>query len=105
MSDIKCPFCQQELEDQWVGQYVAHEYFDCPKCKMNGNPKLWHELMRTRKALEAALAELQEIDGVCDDNKYTDNLYVGLDGQDTRNIALDVKKTITQIKDLQRKDK
>lgn len=53
-NNLKCPFCQQELKDQWVGQYVAHEYFDCPKCKMNGNPKLWQELIRTRKALEIA---------------------------------------------------
>ena len=62
MSDVKCPFCQQELKDQWVGQNVAHEYFDCPKCKMNGNPKLWQELIRTRKALEIAVDMLKEID-------------------------------------------
>lgn len=61
MSDIKCPFCQQELKDQWVGQNVAHEYFDCPKCKMNGNPKLWQELIRTRKALDVALDEINKI--------------------------------------------
>ena len=54
MSDMKCPFCQQELKDQWVGQNVAHEYLDCPKCKMNGNPKLWQALIRTRKALDLA---------------------------------------------------
>lgn len=62
MSDMKCPFCQQELKDQWVGQNVAHEYFDCPKCKMNGNPKLWQELIRTRKALEVAVDALKSID-------------------------------------------
>lgn len=59
MSDMKCPFCQQELKDQWVGQYVAHEYFDCPKCKMNGNTKLWQELIRTRKALDVAVDTLK----------------------------------------------
>lgn len=55
---IKCPFCQQELEDQWVGQNIAHQYFDCPKCKMNGNPKLWQELIRTRKENEDKQAVL-----------------------------------------------
>lgn len=51
-SKLKCPFCGKELKDQWVGQNVAHEYFDCPKCKMNGNPKLWRELTKTRQDLE-----------------------------------------------------
>ena len=60
MSKLKCPFCQQELKDQWVGQYVAHEYFDCPKCKMNGNPKLWEVLIRTRRALDVAVDALKD---------------------------------------------
>lgn len=51
-SKLKCPFCGKELKDQWVGQNVAHEYFDCPKCQMNGNPKLWRELIKTRQDLE-----------------------------------------------------
>ena len=58
MTELKCPFCGKKLKDQWVGQYVAHEYFDCPKCKMNGNPKLWQELIRTRKALEMTDTDL-----------------------------------------------
>lgn len=50
--ELKCPFCGKELKDQWVGQYVAHEYFDCPKCKMNGNPKLWQALIQAKQDLE-----------------------------------------------------
>lgn len=52
MTELKCPFCGKELKDQWVGQNVAHEYFDCPKCKMNGNPKLWQALIQAQNALE-----------------------------------------------------
>ena len=58
MSNMKCPICGKELKDQWLGQYVAHEYFDCPKCKMNGNPKLWQELIHTRKVLDKCMEHI-----------------------------------------------
>lgn len=60
-SELKCPFCGQGLKDQWVGQYVAHEYFDCPKCKMNGNTKLWQALIQVKQDLEIATKALEEI--------------------------------------------
>lgn len=61
MSELKCPFCQQELdylaEDIYGGMY-------CPNCKKHdlfGNEKMWQELIRTRKALEYAKDELDVI--------------------------------------------
>ena len=48
--DMKCPFCQQELQEDvgYDGDY------SCPNCKEPyfGSPELWQELIRTRKALE-----------------------------------------------------
>lgn len=48
MSDMKCPFCQQELERVYSRPFQLI----CAKCGSLGTDKLWQELIRTRKALE-----------------------------------------------------
>lgn len=99
MTELKCPFCQQKLKDQWVGQNVAHEYFDCPKCKMNGNPKLWQELIRTRKALDVAVDALK----IARDCAVITSVARGLEPkEDEINIA--VTKALEQITALEQKD-
>lgn len=56
MSDMKCPFCQQELKeiycnDIWVG--LACKNVGCLETKSTlGNEALWQELIRTHKELE-----------------------------------------------------
>lgn len=51
MSDMKCPFCQQELD---TGNYFVHCHN--PHCnttvEMEGTEEMWQELIRTRKELE-----------------------------------------------------
>lgn len=60
MSELKCPFCQQELQEDvgYDGDY------SCPNCKEPyfGSPELWQELIRTRKALDVAVDALKWID-------------------------------------------
>jgi phage FluMu protein Com len=92
MSDMKCPFCNQELKDQWLGQYVAHEYFDCPRCKMNGNRKLWQEFIRTRKVLEIAKERLKNT--ILDAEILATPEY----------LASRAKETLEQITALEQKD-
>ena len=59
MSDMKCPFCQQELQEDvgYDGDY------SCPNCKEPyfGSPELWQELIRTRKALDYAIDVIQTV--------------------------------------------
>lgn len=55
MSDMKCPFCQQELRPLAIGW--------CCDCGLCADKELWQRLIRTRKALEIAKDAL---------NKYTD---------------------------------
>ena len=66
MSDMKCPFCQQELEDANI--HSAGLYFECPNCyekqkekddNYTATPKVWQELIRTRKALDVAKERLK----------------------------------------------
>ena len=65
MSDMKCPFCQQELESvlQLVGTggLVEEAYLLCSKCNIRGERKLWQELIRTRKALDVAKDKLDTV--------------------------------------------
>ena len=62
MSELKCPFCQQELVREGSDNYW------CKRCNLErhnpalyGSQKLWQELIRTRKALEIAKEGLKEI--------------------------------------------
>ena len=58
MSDMKCPFCQQELQEDigYDGDY------SCPNCSEPyfGSLELWQELIRTRKALEIIKKEFHK---------------------------------------------
>lgn len=59
MSDMKCPFCQQELQEDvgYDGDY------SCPNCRdpYFGSPELWQELIRTRKMLKIAVRAIETI--------------------------------------------
>ena len=57
MSDMKCPFCQQKLENFFVENrsVFACCNLNCKGYFMNAPKELWQELIRTRKALDVAL--------------------------------------------------
>ena len=70
MSDMKCPFCQQELVREGSDNYW------CKKCNLEmhspalyGSQKMWQELIRTRKALDVAKDWLEQVatPAKCDD--------------------------------------
>ena len=67
MSDMKCPFCQQELEVM-VG--LSNAVLGCHKCKHIATIGVWQELIRTRKVLDVAVGELKEIDELLSSNKF-----------------------------------
>ena len=60
MCEMKCPFCQQELE--CCGTYIyGTKKLGCDNCGLSGDSKLFEELIRTRKALDAAKKWLMKI--------------------------------------------
>jgi phage FluMu protein Com len=70
MSDMKCPFCQQELD------YLAEDIYGnmyCPNCRdKNGftykaSESIWQELIRTHKALDVAVDALKRTDWCAQD--------------------------------------
>ena len=62
MSDMKCPFCQQELRNCCAGViYTCSKPDSCPHEQCYGSKELWQELIRTRKALNVAVDALKEI--------------------------------------------
>ena len=73
-NNMKCPFCQQELEED----YLDVKLFGCENqnCKHSthydtvGTKELWQELIRTRKALDVALDWLGQVatPEKCDDD-------------------------------------
>ena len=80
MSELKCPFCQQELRK------IHPTYVICDNCRITGEDKLWQELIRTRKALDVAVDALDRM--VIDDS---------ISGIIARNA-------IKRIKELEQKD-
>ena len=77
MSDMKCPFCQQEMI---CGGTICHYNPDCP---IHDNPvptEVLELLERTRKALELAIMGLKNcktrdhIGAVCRTPEYVDKI-------------------------------
>lgn len=83
MSDMKCPFCQQELD---TGNYYVHCHD--PHCNitvgMEGTEEMWEALIRTRKALEVAKNALNDV--------------IGCEEYGIRFTAKNAKKRLDQIK-------
>ena len=62
MSDMKCPFCNSELDMDMCGECGCPNE-QCQKSVfMFGSEELWQELIRTRKALDVAVDALNKID-------------------------------------------
>ena len=102
MSDMKCPFCQQELKPQtmdgewlecWNCSYHEPSHHPFPQRILCGTKELWQELIRTRKALDVAVDALKEI--IDWDN------CVALQSNDFVGIA---NKALEQITALEQKD-
>lgn len=61
MSELKCPFCNGELDMDVCGECGCPNE-QCQKSVfMFGSEELWQELIRTRKALDVAVDALKEI--------------------------------------------
>lgn len=63
-NNLKCPFCQQELEEDYLDvQLFGCENQNCKHWINNdiiGTKELWQELIRTRKALEIIKKEMSK---------------------------------------------
>ena len=75
MSDMKCPVCGEILQkygevDPDTGTSIVLGA-NCPACGIGDSDiKLWQELIRTRKALDAVVDVLKEIDELLSSNKF-----------------------------------
>ena len=91
MTDMKCPFCQQELKELYSNGFSVGfrcKNKNCPETNiMCGTKALWQELIRIRKELDVAVDALDRM--VIDDN---------VSGIVARNA-------IKEIKALEQKDK
>lgn len=96
-SDMKCPFCQQEL-NQDNPQIIECRNDDCKKSYfMYGSKELWQELIRTRKAFEKA------VDGLLAVWRATD--HTTKQGSIAYNVLCDLNiKPLDRIKALEQKD-
>ena len=87
MSDMKCPFCKQELRPLAIGW--------CCDCGLYADKELWQELMRTRKALDKAkngLKELKDIIACPPDVSYETGVSMYADGVLQEITALEQKE-------------
>ena len=101
MSNMKCPFCQQELQP--VSNFDNQDkrcVWYCPKCATNkrlwvmANERVWQELIRTRKALDKAkngLKELKDIIACPPDVSYETCVSMYADGVLQEITALEQK--------------
>ena len=55
MEKLKCPFCQQELQDSTLWECYACRNPNCKHLLGYGTKELWQALDRTKKQLEMAI--------------------------------------------------
>lgn len=98
MSDIICPFCQQELKT-WAKYTDGTSKMWCSKCNLFGDSKLFSELIRTRKELEQSEICCTEWEKQALDYK-AENIALSGDLERTRkalDVAVDALKDIRCI--------
>lgn len=99
MSELKCPFCQQELLlSSYRDGDKDNEIWNCLHCQIGGKRKLWQELIRTRKALDVAVGALKWI--AYDENDEQD----GLEEFAISQMVEKADEAIKQITALEQKD-
>lgn len=86
MSNMKCPFCNGELERVYSRPFQLI----CVKCGSLGTDELWQELIRTRKALDVAVDALKKLE----EKAYLTEYAQGV-----------VDKALKEITALEQKDK
>lgn len=67
MSDMKCPFCNSEIEqlnDQQRSLFHCSNIVCCKGGHYIGNISMWRDLIRTRKALDVAINVLNRVKDV-----------------------------------------
>lgn len=62
MSEMKCPFCGQELTVYEYSAFTNVGFLPCEKCRIEGTKEMWEALIRTRKMLDVAVGALKSID-------------------------------------------
>lgn len=62
MSEMKCPFCGQELTVCEYSAFTNVGFLPCEKCRIEGTKEMWEALIRTRKMLDVAVDALKSID-------------------------------------------
>ena len=104
MSDMKCPFCQQELQETfgiikqfWCSNYYNHTH----PINLQGTKELWQELIRTRKALDVAVDALNKINMRCQ-NTVRNHLERATIRGELCDISFYARKAIGDIDNLER---
>ena len=102
MSDMKCPFCQQELEEETFSRGRVFVSCNNPNCIISDwggcSKQIIAELIRTRKALEIA------VDALKNATEYLGNQEPLVDVM-AMNLHTDLSKALEQITELEQKDK
>ena len=102
MSELKCPFCQQELvKDTPFAWNCPNE--ECVETDMMwGTANMWQELIRTRKALETIRLHLMTARGRFD--FYDEYLVSGIDTPHARFIKEEIEKALAEITALEQNE-
>lgn len=98
MTELKCPFCQQELLLSSLREGdEEHQMWTCLSCQLSAQRKLWHEFIRTRKAFGIA------VDAIKNATEYLGNQEPLVDVM-AMNLHTDLSKALEQITLLEQKD-
>ena len=101
MSDMKCPFCDSEIEqlnDQQRSLLHCSNIVCCKGGHYIGNISMWRDLIRTRKALDVVLDKLKRIQKIYTNAPFNAPINYA-------NVCTDMYDVATeQIQELEQKD-
>lgn len=101
MSNLKCPFCQQELEETMFARGRVFMSCNNPNCIISDwggcSKQIITELIHTRKALEIAVSQLKKTSDYIEDCRYQETNYFLVDSKDVSIILDETNDALEQI--------
>ena len=97
MSELKCPFCGQELDTSNPQCVQCKNDYCHPSFLKYGSKELWQALIDTKKELDVAVSQLKKTRDYIEDCRYQETNCFLVDSKDMSIILDETNEALEQI--------